>query len=208
MNSDQPKFRRNVFLVVVVLIIGAVLMIIYLIHYQSLTGTLNIAVSPGDSKITINSGHGKVGINKVKPGGYSVKFSRSGFNTVTKNVVVQKDQIIYVNSVLSPSTPATANWYATHPKDESLAEGISSTNTDQLSQKSVVNNSLITLLPFVGPDFEYRIDYGQAPGANNNLPVIYITGATPQDQQAGLAWIKSQGFNPATMNIQYVTAKP
>ena len=201
----EPNKKRQ-FWIIFGLVLAFMLVLAYLAYYQSLSAKLDVSVSPHESKITINGRPRKIGDYRVKPGKYVVVFSMSGFATTSQTVNVSKGKTGYANAVLVPNSSSTNGWYLNHPKDESAAEGISSNNNDRQAQASVNNNPLITLLPYIGPDFEYRVDYGNQ--LSNGLPIIYITGPTQQDQQLGLDWIKNAGFDPSKMNIQYITAQP
>ena len=183
-----------------------ILFIVLISHQQSLSATINITAVPGSSEITINGNAAKQGINKVQPGAKKVIVSFNGFAAQTQSFSIGAGGSKTINVVLSSNSPATANWYLTHPKDEQTAEGISSRSNDALAQQSLKNAPLIKLLPFVSGGLEFRVDYGSQPGASANKPTIYITAPTPEGQQAGLAWIKSIGYDPSNYDIQYVTA--
>jgi hypothetical protein len=80
---------------------------------------------------------------------------------------------------------------------------------NQTQYSESVYNKLVQLLPFTGPGFEYQISYTVQYATQSNSLVIQITSPNTQGQQAALAWIKSQGYTPAKLNIQYiVTAVP
>ena len=106
------------------------------------------------------------------------------------------------------NSPSTANWYYNHPSDEKIAEGISSNESTVASQEAVQAVPLIKLLPFTGPDFEYQINYGSKSGSSSPIPVIYITAQSQQAQQDALAWIRSMGYDPSKMTIEYINALP
>lgn len=175
---DQEPRKKGLFWIIACLAIVLILVLTYLAHYQSLSAKLDIKVSPLASKITINGSPRKIGNYRVKPGKYVVVFSMSGFTTTSQTVNISKGKTSYVNGVLVPNSSSTNGWYINHPKDEAAAEGISSNNNDREAQASVSNNPLITILPYIGPNFEYRVDYGNQ--VSNGLPIIYITAATPQ----------------------------
>jgi hypothetical protein len=66
-------------------------------------------------------------------------------------------------------------------------------------------NPLAQELPYLGAGEEFRIDDSVQ---TNNQIVITITAPNPQAQQDALTWITSQGYNPAKLDIKYVTAQP
>jgi PEGA domain-containing protein len=195
--------------IVVTGLVSAVTLFVFLIFLttreQSFSAKLTITAVPSVSHITINGKTGKQGVNRVRPGSQKIVVSASGFSTVTQDVSVSKGQNNPVGIVLSSDSSQTTNWYITHPADAQTAEGISSRNNDALGQQSLANAPLIKLLPFVSGGLEFRVDYGNLPGTNAGVPVIYITAPTQAGQQAGLSWIQSVGYNPSDYTIKYVT---
>jgi hypothetical protein len=175
-------------------------------HTHSLSATIVVDAVPRSSQITIEAHKGRQGVNKVKPGTYHITVSHKGFSSVTQTITIQKNHSKTVDFVLVSNSSSTSNWYYTHLDDAKAAEGISDRETDQLSTQSLSNAPLIQLLPFVAGGLEFRVDYGNEPGAKAGEPIIYITAPDEQSQQDGVAWIKSLGFNPSEYRIKFVTA--
>lgn len=200
----EPERKRSV---IIAILVGVVFVaaVLYLVHWQSLSAKITVVAVPSKSTVTINGNHGRNGLNRVKPGQYTVFVSMEGFTSVTQKVSVKKGDNKTLDFVLTPNSAATANWYTTHKEDEQKAEGISSRNNDKITKESVKNAPLIQLLPFVGGGLEFRVDYGNPPGSQASQPVIYITAPTEQGQQDGVAWIRSIGYDPSDYNIKFVT---
>ena len=202
----EQRRKGLIFSIIVVLVIVFVFSLALIAHKLSLSAKITITAVPNVSTITINGSGAGQGINKVKPGVQKITVSYPGFTTYSETVTVNKGDNSDVKIALESNSNSTSNWYSTNPKDEKTAEGISSSNTDAIASQSVQNYPLIQLLPFVAGGLEFRVDYGNKPGAKAAIPAIYITSPTSQGQQDGLAWIRSLGYNPANYNIQYVTA--
>jgi len=183
-------------------------MIFYTVRENSYTAKINLLVAPAESKILINGQGRGSGLIRVKPGKYKITVTMSGFSTYTITVNALKGQTKLVGAVLVSNSPTTANWYYNHPSDEKIAEGISSKANMAASQQAVQTVPLIQLLPFTGPGFEYQINYGSEPGSSSAIPIIYITAQSQQAQQDALAWIRTVGYNPSKMTIQYINALP
>jgi hypothetical protein len=177
--------------------------IIKIVVARPYTATINITVTPSVATITLNGQHASNGKNKVKPGNYTVTASYKGFTTVSKQVSAQKGQTATVGIILESNSPLTASWYQSHSKDQTTAEVIAGRDFDTKAAQQAKSQPIINLLPYIGPGFEYRIDYGLKPSDSSN-PVIYIQTDSDQGKQDALDWIKNQGFNPSTLNIQYV----
>jgi hypothetical protein len=193
-------------IVALILVFGG--LIYYTVREESYTAKINLVVTPASSKITLNGkSHGQ-GTIRVKPGNYKIVVSKAGFSSDTYSTTVKKGAISQVGIVLISNSISTAGWYFTHPTDEQVAEGISSRENTAAAQEAVDAVPLIKLLPFTGPGFEYQINYGSKPGSDSAIPIIYITAQSPQAQQDALAWIRTVGYDPSKMTIQYINALP
>ena len=165
-------------------------------------------ITPASSKITINGQSRHSGTIRVRPGEYKIVVSRVGFSSDTYSTNVKKGATSQVGIVLVSNSISTASWYYNHPADEEIAEGISSRENTAAAQVAVNAVPLIKLLPFTGPNFAYQINYGSKPDSNSAIPIIYITAQSQQAQQEALAWIRTVGYNPSKMTIQYINALP
>jgi hypothetical protein len=203
MQRREPNLRLLIALLVIML---AGLFYAFM-HARSLSAMLTVNAVPAESQVLINGKRAQNGDNRVKPGAQKVTVKLDGFTSISQTVTVKKGQEKSLNIILSSNSTSTSDWYLTHPKDAKAAEAISDKETDQLSDQAQAENSIITLLPFVGGGLEFRVDYGNVPGEQASKPVIYITAPTPQGQQDGLAWIISIGYDPAKYTINYVTGQ-
>ena len=160
----------------------------YSIYYSQTTGILQ-AYSPGAaltvtrqgySVVNIGTGSGRV---RLKPGSYQLIASKEQ-SQITKNFTITNKSLTTLNVGNVP----VAN---------------------QVSSGSVnAANSLINNLPFLGPASEYRIDYIYTFNNSIATPVITIYATSDQAKQDALAWISSQGINPALLNIRYLADTP
>jgi len=200
-------FKSTSFRKILVAIIFVFVCFVVIKIYQSAIYSARVKINavPLESHITINDSSANEGVNRVRPGSQKVTVSLSGFTTLSKTINVQKGSSGTVTLVLTSDSSQTSNWYFTHPADEKEAEELSSQANDALVKQDLKNDPLIKLLPFVGGGLEFRVDYGTLPGSSSNVPEIYITAPTIQQQQDGVAWIKSLGYNPAKYAIKFVT---
>ncbi len=194
--------------IIVSLIFILIFMLVFVLHSRSLSVKVKLVIAPSVARLTINNKVVSPGTIRVKPGTYTVIGTMNGFALSSKTVTVKKGDSIQVGLALSSNSASTSNWYSAHPGDESIAEGISGYNNDVLYQQSSENAPIIKILPFTGPDFAYRIDYGTPAGANANKPIIYITAPDSSGQQEAQAWMKSQGYDTSKLDIQYVIGQP
>ncbi len=133
-------------------------------------------------KQAVNLGRGETRV-RLKPGAYQLLVTKNR-NQDTKQFVIRNKS----TTALSARAPV---------------------NHNKPSRADLEAIKLIDqLLPFTGPGFQYQITYTYTFNKAFSKPVIIITAPTAQDQQAAVAWIKSQGYDPSTMTIQYFTAQP
>ena len=168
---------------------------------------INFLIAPSVS--TVNLDGKKINPSKtynVKPGNHTITVSYNGFTSETINMQFSKGEKKTAMTALISNSSTTKDWYLNHPSDQKIAEGVSSRQFTQASQQQVAQNPIIKLLPWTGPDFEYRIDYGSLPDIKG--VVLTITAPDQKSKNDALAWIKSQGYEPASFTIRYITESP
>jgi len=161
-----------------------------LIHITSSSAGTIITVSQQDHEVA-NVGTGKATI-RLRAGTYQI------IATTTNNAQVIKT--IHVNNkgtVVVQLQPTNTNIPVITAQGEA-----------QSGQNIVAANELIQLLPFTGPASEYKITYSYSFTNALATPKIIITAPTTQAQQDATAWIRTVGFDPSTLDIQYITGQP
>lgn len=171
---------------------------------QQLDARLTIEVAPADSTISINDQVVESGEHRLRHGTVNVVIGREGFDEQNQSIVIDSGQSEYLGVILSPQ-PAFEDWYATHPSDQKLAEGISSKTFDAQSQKTTAQNPLVKQLPYVDPTGIFRVDYGPSQKYPNDPAkiMIYITAKSGERRQAARDWLKSQGADLRELEISY-----
>lgn len=204
---------NRVKLIVILLVMGILAVAGYSIMFftkdRQKTAIIEIEAVPTGVKILINNRGVRNGKSKIEPGSYSITVSRDGFETQNKSFSLKPGEQKYFGFVLKSNSPLTKNWYAEHPKDSSIAEGISSKEFDISTSQAIKDVPLINDLPYLGAGLEFSIDYGApAPGESADKPAIYITSNTPAGKQEALDWIRRKGYDPNTLSIVYVDKAP
>lgn len=166
--------------------------------------SIHIEVAPKGSAVTINGARAGVGKNAVQSGVNVIKVERSGFETQTKSIQVENGGRGFAGIILKPNTDKTNDWYETHPPDQKLVEAIGSHESDFKSDQVAQENTLLQLLPYslAFQNTLVEIDAGR-PQGDSDRPAIYINAPTPAARQAGVAWIRSKGYGPATMDLVF-----
>lgn len=194
--------KKIVALTILFVAIGTGALLYMRSQHSKLTASIEIDVAPAGAKVTINGKGTKGGIVKVAPGKYTVQAERAGFATIREDFVLAAGQSGYFGYALVSNSPETADWYSKHPDDQRTAERVSGRRLDNAAQSAENSAPIIKLLPYIGPGFSYRIDYGGDPDGGDK-PAIYITSDTKQGRTDALNWIKSKGFNPGDYKIVY-----
>lgn len=203
MNINKKLLFLGGGLIVLLLIVFA----ITTIHKRPLTAKLTIQVAPKSSVITLNGKKVKASIISVKPGEYKVSASHSGFAEKTQTIKLSKDASQYVGLVLISNATSTANWYSSHPEDQTLVEVITGktvSNDSEAQQKTI---PLIKELPFI--DQLFRVDYGvsKLKPTDPSAVAIYIKYYSDAGKQEALDWLKFKGYEPSALEIIYVNAE-
>jgi len=180
----------------------------YLIYNNSIySSKIDFLIAPSVSTVKLDGK--KINPTKtynIKPGKHMVTVSYDGFTGETIDMQFNKGEKKTALTALVSNSSATKNWYLNHPDDQKIAEGVSSRQFTQASQQQVAQNPIIKLLPWTGPNFEYRIDYGNLPDVKG--VVLTITAPDEKSKTDALNWIKSQGYDPASFTIKYITESP
>jgi len=199
----KKNYLISLTIIVIVVIIGLVL----IINNNQTSSKITLLVVPNNADITINGNQYSDGQIKLKPGNYILKASLSGFSSQQENFTVKQNQKLLVGFVLSPNSQSTANYYATHPNQELLSEALADNLNNQYSNQTITKEPIVKFLPHNGPDYIYSINYAVNPNSPTE-PIIQITANNPLSIDAALNWIKTMGYNPANLNLQFINQAP
>jgi hypothetical protein len=163
--------------------------------------SLTVKVAPRDSSVTLNGKSYKNGTYKIKAGEYNLSITREGFTSINTKVTLEGDNAS-VAYILESNSPSTANWYENNQEDTAIAEGIHGDEYEATISAQKESAPIIDQLPFIGPGFEYRIDYGPDDKDNKKV-IIYVSANSEDAKKNALQWIKDQGTDPGKLNIVY-----
>jgi len=172
------------------LFIPVVIFVIYMIgsaiFTRQMTGSLKVSSSEPNAVLTVSrDGYQSVVIGeggstiRLEPGEYRVGATSTN-NQTFKIVTVEKQRTVEEFLDLAVS-------------DEQRLE----------SQKKSQKNLLIELLPYTGPSDSYEITYRFEFSATSAKPIIVIRSNNEQTKQSALEWIKTVGFNPDELDIEF-----
>lgn len=172
-------------------------------HALRPSGKLNVEVVPRDAKISINDRAVRIGVNKISPGNIKVKVTRIGFKDNEQSLSIKRGETRYLGVALESNSPSTANWYTEHPREQKLAEAVSSKNFDLDTVFQAEKYPLIKILPQY---FHYfSIGYGASPQYPKDPThiAIIVKAATPFNRRLALRWIKDNGYEPSDYEIVF-----
>ena len=173
---------------------------------QQNSGYLQIEAVPINGTSVKVDGKGvSVGTIRVSVGDHVIKVSKPGFGTKGRTVSTGTGQTVYVGIALQPNTPKTQNWYADHPDDQRLAEGLGSHQADYVNKTANQANPFLSQLPLIYGDGQggiVNISQG-VPLQPGGTPAVYVTAATPAIRQGVLTYMRSRGYDPADMDIVF-----
>lgn len=194
--------KKRLMIPVIILVAGLLVWAIY--KDQTLTSEITLEMTPSSgSNISLNERGVREGISKVRPGTYTIRFTREGFEPVSKALKLSKGERQYVGVVLVSNSQDTANWYQKNQADQKKAEGISSRNSDQLSINQQKSLPLIKELPFI--DRLYKVDYGRSERqpSDPKILALYIRHFGEEGKKQALEWLVFKGYKPSELEIIY-----
>ena len=204
-----PQLRKTIYIIVGLVALGLVV-IVFILGLQSRDKTASIEIQsavPNDAKVTIDGGGvGSNSKNGVTPGKHTVVAKRDGFEDKTQEVEVKQGETKIIRLLMTPNSQVGYEWMRAHPDLAVEYEAMVGQQFGVQSQKTVDANPLIQNLPEIHPT--WRVDYGKSvayPNDPNKVAIIITYGGTEIDKQNALDWIKSLGYNPASLEIIFKT---
>lgn len=202
--QNQPQIKRlavfaGLALLVLILIVSY-LLIIDARHAKLAKVILNAI--PDDSLITIDGAKSKTGTKYLQPGRHVFVASKTGFKTYTVSLDTEKGQMITINLLPGPNSPAAYQWLADNPDIQTKREGLASQNVAYIQQALQKNYPIIKDLPLY--TVNYKIDYGQSiKDPSDPTKIALYIEASPIHQSMALDWIKYKGYDPSNFEVVY-----
>ncbi len=199
--SNNPAKVTRLIIIVLALVAAVV---IYLGFNQSTKGTLRLVVAPSDSNMVTSAGAKlKYGTNTLARGTYTITISKPHFVNQTFTVQVKAGQTITSRYALEASDAAGAQYYADHPDQAQLAEGISGQTSDIIAQQISKKQPLVNVLPVLG--LNWRIDAGKSKKypTDPSKVAIYVTAPDATNRTDALLWITGHGYKLSDYEIVY-----
>lgn len=172
------------------------------------TGRLVATSVPDDLTLTLDGA--KIAANGetvVKTGSHTLVASRPHFADRTQKFSIGKDQTYSISFYLDPTDAEGRGWYDDHPDQDLEREAVKGKEFEDTSKKIAAKYPVIGELPFIGKGF--KVDYGKSEKHPNDPLVLafYVKLLWPEAKKDALAWLKSEGLDPATTEIIWSASK-
>lgn len=180
-------------------------------YINSKRGTVIFESVPTDLKLTLNGkGISANGKRTITPGTYTLEGRRSGFETRKAELVVERGKTQNYFFYLTANGPEGEQWLKDNPKEAVKLESVGGQQHKEVVEKALEQNNFISRLPYIGPGFLFKIDYGGPEPGNKfpDQPTIFIQGETEENQQSAIEWMRNRGYDPDKMNIVFQLKSP
>ena len=197
---------KNKQIVAIVLVLVIVLVGVTIFNLTRPKPNLTVNMAPTVAKLTLNNGKTiKNGKQYLSPGTYVVKATMAGFGDVTQRFTVTKTSNTLVTILLDPNSSIGENYIKRNPAQGLNREAIGGKQSTDAAVQAIDKTPLINQLPYIGPGYEFQIDYGTG---SDNIAKIIITAPNDASKKDALTWISKQGYDTSKLNIEYRTTQP
>jgi hypothetical protein len=196
-------YTRLYFPLFLVLLAGLSFWVVISAGRTSTKTFLQVQAAPSGAAIAIDGHSVSLGKDEVDAGTHTVTATRKGFATQTQSVPVKAGQTVYVGVILQPNASSTKNWYKNHASDQQLSQTIADQEANYHMTADPITNPFLRQLPISygdGLGGLVTIDQG-IPLPGTSQPAIYVTADMPTTRQQVLEYMRSRGYDPATMDI-------
>jgi hypothetical protein len=186
------------------LLAGLLVAVVLLIGFSNIVsraGKIPIAieVAPSIAQSKIDGKSVSSGTVYVSKGKHTLSASLPDFSTETQTLIIGGDTQTF-SIALRPVNPAGQKFLADNPQYQSEREAVSGRETQ--GRLAVDQTPLINQLPVTNLAAPYKIDFSQSKSRKNGT-IILIGGSSPEGRQKALQWIRSKGYDPTDLEIQF-----
>jgi hypothetical protein len=198
------EYRRGWVIGGAVVAVLVVLLGAYLVFGPGPKSDVTINAVPGDLTLKID---GKaVSFDdpvEVREGVHDLTAERSGFSPETRKFMVSKGDPLTIDLFLDANSPEGRKWFQDHPDAALEREAEAGREYEENARKKTARYPIVKKLPKIAKDF--RLDYGisQAHPDDPTAVAFYIRTFTPLGRQRASEWLRSEGLDPATLELIY-----
>lgn len=199
--------KRKTILIIIGLIIAAALATVLIIYSITPRSTLTLLLAPEEGLVSIDGGSKQSVKNKqnlnVTPGKHTVEFSRSEFDSFSKDITIADKQTVEVIIALNPLTDAARQLLLTPGADEVVQRFTGEKMTKETSQLNK-DYPILSILPIEARLYVVNMCKSiKYPDDTTKIALcadVYQEGLEPYVAKH----ITSLGYNPADYEIIFV----
>lgn len=168
---------------------------------QNGTAPVSVVIAPKNATVEINNQTFKGNETiRVKPGTYTVKISKDGFETDTQKIVIKEDKTNSIISTLNPISDAAKQWYQNNQTEVLRVEGKAGQLSAQQGEEFINQYPITKWLPL--QKATYTIGYKQL-SENSDEGIVITISAVEGYREAALQEIRDKGFDPSDYTIEF-----
>ena len=208
--TAKLKTKNPVLILIIIFLILSLFIIIYffitwLINYDK-TATLDYYLAPNTATFTIDQktyqSDGKL---KLKPGNYTIKIVKAGFQEITKDLELKYNQTTYLYETLEPDS-SHSDYYKTHPEDESRVQHIADFKADLERKNYTDSDPVFKITPYSSYQAGFSIAAEkQSQTSKIKLKINLFTCSDQQIEElktAAYQYLKTNQINPDNYDIE------
>jgi hypothetical protein len=201
----QPGMSKNIKLSLVVIVLIVVALLGYWI-FNAVTRSGKIAVIvtsvPGDAVITANDTRILPGTVYLKPGNYTFKASKTGFESYSSEKVIEQGSNTPTVSIsMAPISDDAKKWASENQQAYFDLEGEAGTQADRDGDAFRAKNPIVELLPT--STLIYTIGYRNDNSDPSGNSIILTVDAAPGFRNGAVQAIKDMGYDPSKFKIEF-----
>lgn len=195
------KNKRLMLTISVLLVIGLLVWLLFVTSLRVGKTEVLFTTVPKDSLVKIDGDTSRSGTRYLLPGTYDVTFTRDGFETTKKSIIVDAEPL-EVGVSLPGDSDIARQYFKDNPDEEIMIEGVGGIESYRLGQKIIDANPIISSLPVRKVDQYFAIDYGIRDGSQTDT-FLLIRNSSTDGRANAIQWIKQKGANPTDIDIRY-----
>ena len=196
-NTMRRRRSKQIVFVVIGLLLPVITIGFVNVASHSGKHAVLIEIAPSVATATLDGKSIRLGKIYVSDGEHHLRVSLNNFNPVERIINGDTNS---VSIALKPSNAAGEKLFSGNEQYQLEREAVGSQEAEGRAQKS--QTPLISLLPVTSLSGPYKIDYGQSK-IRKGGSVIIVSDSSPNGRKNALKWIRSKGFDPAELEIEY-----
>jgi len=197
----MDKRLRLIVVALAVLVIIPLIVWGFIMASENGTSAVSVFIAPNDATVEVGGQSFKADKTiRLKPGSYTVKISKDGFEADSQKIIVQDNKESSLVSVLLPVSESAKKWYQENKNEVLRIEGKAGELSAQQGQDFISQYPITKWLPI--QKAIYSIGYKQV-SENTSDGIIITISASEGYREAALQEIRDKGFDPTDFTIEF-----